>query len=186
MLACVFAAGLLGACDEAPPSYRYGDDLSGVQLDLIDLDMGIHPNRSVLNTAENPFRDAPLQGDLKWQLLDAGGDVAAFYAWATMLTREPIGENQYYTALKLEDLATSGEVQPALEPFLRDMAIRAYQNVLDAFPESVSFDTTGTFAFGLATPAYEGVVRLGGVVTGGWVLIATPDGGTLAIKELDL
>ena len=42
------------------------------------------------------------------------------------------------------------------------MAIDAYQAVLDHFPDDVTFDATVTFSFGLATPAYNGIIELGG------------------------
>ncbi|MEZ4472835.1 MAG: hypothetical protein R3F60_19020 [bacterium] len=69
---------------------------------------------------------------------------------------------------------------------MRDLAIAAFQAVLDDFPESVTFDATGTLAFGLATPAYEGIVELGGVPQGGWTLVATADGGRVAVRTSDV
>ena len=65
---------------------------------------------------------------------------------------------------------------------VKTMAIRAYQSVLDNFPDSVSFDATGTVSFRLATPAYKAIVARGGKVEGDWVLVTTPDGRDEAVQ----
>ena len=66
-----------------------------------------------------------------------------------------------------------------------DLAIGAYQAVLDTFPGSVTFSADGNIAFGLATPAYQGIGPRGGTPRGGWTLVTTADGGLVAVKTSD-
>ena len=57
--------------------------------------------------------------------------------------------------------------------------------MLDEFPDAVTYDATGTIAYELAPQAYAGIVALGGVVEGDWVLITNKDGSTTLINTGD-
>lgn len=171
---------LLGACatDLPDPAYQYGVELGELVFEVTDPDMGIHPNRSILADPNNPFVDGiTLEG--KFQAFE-DSPAAGFYGMGTALAYEPTGEHQYYTALSLHQLYDQGDVDdPGL---VRDMALRGYQTVLDTFPGSVTFDITGRFAYELGPLAIAGIESLGGTVQNGWVLVATPDGGTTAVQ----
>jgi hypothetical protein len=62
------------------------------------------------------------------------------------------------------------------------MAIAGFQAVLDEFPDSVTFDSTGTQTFRLATPALMGILDLNGDVNGDWVLVVDQNGDLVAVK----
>ncbi|MFO0746580.1 MAG: hypothetical protein U1F43_13050 [Myxococcota bacterium] len=168
------------ACLDAP-EYYYGENLTDVRFVIWTLDTGVHPSRAVLDDPSNPFRDHPPSADMKWQILSYGGDAAAFYAWATLLAIAPTGELQYYTAVTLERIARNGEVTAVEVPYVRQLALDAYASVLDNFPESVTYDATGTIAYRVAPLAYDAILALGGTPPPGWVRVATPDGGTTVI-----
>lgn len=178
-----FAAllAILG-CDTDPAEYRFGENITGLRFEMYHESEGIHPSQVTLENERNPFRDANIGFETKFAILAEGGNAGAFYAWATLLARQPTGEHQFYTALKLADIYIAGEVDEADLETVRTMAIAGYQTVLDEFPDSVTFDATGTIAIRLATLAYKGIVALGGVVEGDWVLVTTPDGGEEAIQ----
>jgi hypothetical protein len=172
------------ACDVPPAEYVYGVDLTGLTFNLHTANMGVYPDTSVLEDPHNLFAHSAIAPDTKWDINNFAGPVAAFYCWATMLTREPTGEHQYYTATALADIWDTALAPDAALPFVRQMAIDAFQSVLDSFPGSVSYDITGTWSFRLAPLAYEGIVEMGGSVKG-WVLVQTPDGGTEVIPVDD-
>jgi len=174
---------VMAGCGEQPdPTYRYGHDLSQWSFVLSNTDMGIHPDVSVVDDANNPFRRGSIGEQTKWEVNDVANNAAGFYSWATLLVRQPTGEHQYYTAGKLARLYLDREVENvALDP-VRDMGIRAYQSVLDNFPESVSYDASGIYPFRLAPLAYQGILDLGGSVKGGWVEVTTPDGKSTVVK----
>ena len=65
---------------------------------------------------------------------------------------------------------------------VRGLAIDGYQSVLDNFPDSVTYDATGTIAYPLAPSAYAGIEALGGTVEGGWVRIPQDDGSTVVVQ----
>lgn len=162
--------------------FRYAENLSGLKFEFYDEQEGIHPSNVVLKNPRNPFRNLVIGAETKWEILAGGGNAGAFYAWATLLANEPTGEHQYYTATKLRDIYDAREVDgPDLER-VRQMAIAAFQAVLDAFPESVTFDATGTQTFRLATPALMGILDLNGDVEGDWVLVLDPNGDPVAIQ----
>ena len=66
---------------------------------------------------------------------------------------------------------------------MREMAIGAYQSVLDNFPDAVSYDSKGKTFFELVTSAFNGIIELGGTPTGGWVLVQGPDGNLKAVRQ---
>ena len=167
---------LTAACGLEPAEYRFGTDIRSITFELASPDEGIHPDDSVLANPRNPFRHHAIGDKTKFELFKDGGNAGGFYAWATMLARVSTGEHQYYTALKLGAIADSGEVPGPDQETVEDMAIRAMQSVLDNFPDSVTYDKTGTIPYRLATMAYKAIVSRGGRVQGDWVLVKTAGG----------
>jgi hypothetical protein len=162
--------------------FRFGENLSGLQYEFYDVKEGVHPSTVVLENRRNPFRNAAIGTDTKWEILSSGGNAGAFYAWATLLARAPTGEHQYYTATKLRDIYNAREVEGPQLDLVRQMAIAGFQAVLDEFPDSVTFDSTGTQTFRLATPALMGILDLNGDVNGDWVLVVDQNGDLVAVK----
>ncbi len=177
----VIAALALGACVESG-SYLYGESWEGRPLTLHSDQVGVYPDQSVLDDPNNPFALAAPSDDEKWVFNDEAGNVVAFYSWATVLALRPTGEAQFYTASKLDDIYNNGEAEQADLVTVRQLAIDAYQAVLDHFPDAVSFDATGTFAFDLVTPSYQAIIDLGGSPQGGWILVQTAQGGPRAVQ----
>ncbi len=179
-LAAAVITTMAGGCLDAPENY-YGIDLVAVTFELESTEMGIHPSKAVLDARNNPFRELDVGTEMKWTILSYGGSSAAFYAWATRLANEPTGEHQYYTAITLRRLVDNEELAPVLLPIVLEMAVRAFQAVLDHFPDSISFDPTGQYPFRLAPPAFEAIVDLTGSPPPGWVEVELADGGTTVI-----
>ena len=176
-------AGVALGCSEAEaPEYVFGDNLNAVRFEVTSTDLGIHPSEAVLADPNNPFYDQFL-GELKWEVHASAGNVPAFYGWATMLVFEPIGENQYYAATRLRDIYYSGEYPEGDGEVVRSMAIRAFQSVLDNFPDSVTFDATGTIPYRLAPLAYNEIIALGGTVQGNWVVVQLDDTGATTVVQ---
>jgi len=171
------------ACGGDSEEYRFGSNTTGIEFVLFDVSEGIFPSRVTLSNPNNPFREYAIGRETKFDILDDGGNAAAFYAWAVALAGEPTGENQYYTATKLRDLFLSDEVAEADREIVRDMAIEGFQRVLDCFPDSVFFDVTGTFPRKLSTPAYLEIVDLGGRVQGDWALVQDANGNPQAVRS---
>lgn len=180
----LFAVATLGSgCGNVDPAeWRFGENITGLQFEIFDEDEGIHPSKVVLLNPRNPFVDKPIGDETKFQILADGGNTGAFYCWATLLAGIPVGENQFYAATSLANIVRANEVEERLRPAVRDMAIRAFQSVLDNFPDSVTFDPTGTIAFRLATPAYKAIIELGGKPPQGWVLVTAADGSEQAVQ----
>lgn len=180
-LFAVFALVSIG-CTKTP-AYLYGRDVTSLTFHPYSPNVGVHPDRTILDDPNNPFATDPPTDDGKWVLEANAGPVAAFYSWGTLDAENPYGEAQFYTAHDLEQIFRTGQASADDLPVAHDLAIRGYQAVLDYFPTSVTYDATGKIAFSLATMAYEGIVGLGGTVQGGWVLIKTEDGGEVAVKQ---
>lgn len=184
LMAALAACLPLAGCVDGPP-YLYGERITGQTFAPASETVGVHPSDAVLADPANPFADDPVFDETRWAIEASGDPVAAFYCWATLLAYRPGGEHQYYAALNLQRIFEAGRAATDdLDP-VRRMAIDGYQAVLDHFPGSVTFDAGGTIAYGLATPAYRGIVALGGAPTGGWQLVATGDGGQVAVKTAD-
>ncbi|MCK6546697.1 hypothetical protein L6R52_12675 [Myxococcota bacterium] len=169
-------------CEAEAPRYRFGENLGELRFELYDDTVGIHPSKSVLEDPNNPFRHWPVGDATKFAIESSGGDVAAFYVWATLLARSPYGELQFYAAKELAEIYGSAQAPEEDLPMVREMAIAGYQAMLDYFPDAVTYDVTGTTAYELATPAFLAIQSLGGAVTGGWVLVTKPDGATVAVR----
>jgi hypothetical protein len=180
----LFAVAVLASvgCTKTP-SYLYGRDVSSLVFVAYSKNVGVYPDRSILDDPNNPFAGDPPTDDGKWTLEANAGPVAAFYSWATLDANNPNGEAQFYTAHDLQQIFRTGQASADQLPVAQDLAIRGYQAVLDYFPTSVTYDATGKIAFSLATMAYQGIVGLGGTVQGGWVLIKAEDGSDVAVKR---
>ena len=159
-----------------------GAPLPAAPLHFTSADEGVYPDVSVLADPANVFARGALADATVWDL-QRGSPVASFYAWATADARGATGERQYYAALDLEAIFQEKLADDADLPEVRARAIRGYAAVLTAFPTSVTYDATGTIAYPLATPAAQAIVRLGGTLPDGWLLITTPAGLTVAVKR---
>lgn len=174
--------GLLGCEDQPEPHYIDGTLLDEVTFTPTNTSMGIHPSQAVLEDENNPFRNLEISVEGKFDIEANGSNAAAFYSWATVLARQPTGEHQFFTAVNLAQMFQNREVDNRSLETVREMAIAAYQSVLDNFPDSVTFDESGTFAFPLAPGAYFGILDLGGAPPLGWVVVETPDGIPTVVK----
>jgi PAS domain-containing protein len=183
VLALVLSASACGGDDS---EFLFGENISGLTFKFFNENEGIHPSKVVLDNPRNPFRYRVISLESKFKILDSGGNAGAFYAWATLLAREPTGEHQYYTATKLRDIYDAREVEGADRERVRQMAIRGFQTVLDDFPDSVTVDVTTTQSFRLATPALMGILDLNGDVEGDWVLVLDDNGLPVAVKGAGL
>ncbi len=170
------------ACGD-DPVYEFGFNITGIEFELFNPTEGIHPSKVTLSNPRNPFREFGVSDDTKFDILANGGNAGAFYAWATVLANIPIGENQFFTAVKLRDIYEANEVAEEDRETVRQMAVAGFQTVLDCFPESVLFDATGTFSLRFATLAYLEILDLGGVVQGDWILVEDSLGNPTAIES---
>ena len=180
----ILVLGLLaaGGCSEPGP-FRYGSPLGDAPLAVHDESAGIHPSKAVLDDPGNPFARASSGPETKWDIQSTGNHVAAYYSWATWLANQPTGEHQYYVALNLGQIWSKGLARQEDLPRVREMALAAFQSVLDNFPDAASWDATGTFSFELVTAAYLGILDLGGTPAGGWLLVQDPDGNQKAVRR---
>ena len=182
---CLFVglALLAAACGGDDEQYRFGFNTTGIQFEFFNETEGIHPSEVTLDNPRNPFREFVIGADTKFDILDDGGNAAAFYAWATVLAGQPTGENQFYTATKLRDIVQANEVAQEDRETVRQMAIEGFQRVLDCFPNSVFFDVTGTFSRRLAPLAYVEILELGGAPQGDWILVQDSNGNPTAVRS---
>lgn len=181
---CLGLLALVAACGEAP-EYRFGQNITGIQFELFDTSEGIFPSEVTLDNPRNPFREFDISDDNKFAILTGGGNAGAFYAWATLLARIPIGENQYGAALKLRHIYEANELTTnAEQETVRQMAVDGFQAILDCFPESLLYDPTGTFPVArLATLAYAEIIELRGVPKGDWFLLPDSRGNLQAVRS---
>jgi hypothetical protein len=176
------ALALAATACSSDATFFYGESIAGKKLALYDPSEGIYPSNTALADPNNPFAHSSMGDQTKWNVQSSGELVAAFYAWATVNARQPYGESQYYVAFNLKGVYTTGAAEVDDLPAIRAQAIRAYQTVLDVFPDAVTYDATGTHTFDLATPSYQAILDLGGKVQGGWILLQTADGQPRAVK----
>ncbi len=170
------------ACGD-DPEYEFGFNITGIQYEFFDKTEGIFPSRVTLQNPRNPFREFGVSDDQKFRILGDGGNAGAFYAWATVLANIPIGENQFFTAIKLRDIYESNELAEEDRETVRRMAVDGFQVVLDCFPESLLFEASGTFGTRLATLSYGQILDLGGVVQGDWTLVEDTLGNPTAVRS---
>ena len=170
------------ACGD-DPEYEFGFNTTGIEFELFDPTEGIHPSKVTLNNPHNPFRESGVSDGTKFQILGDGGNAGAFYAWATVLADIPIGENQFFTAVKLRDIYESNEVAEEDRETVRQMAVDGFQALLDCFPESLLFESSGTLALRLAPLAYAQILELGGVPQGDWIVVVDSRGNATAVQS---
>ena len=182
LLGLVLAAA--GCGDDG--QYEFGFNTTGIQFELFDPTEGVHPSKVTLSNPRNPFRRFGVSDETKFAIVGDGGNAGAFYAWATILAEIPIGENQFFTAIKLRDIYLSNEVAEEDRDTVRQMAIAGFQVVLDCFPQSLLFDASGTFGVSLATLAFGEIVDLGGVVQGDWRVVEDSLGNPTAVRSTGL
>jgi len=108
-------------------------------LNFACADEGIYLQKCVLDNPENPYANVAIIADPdnpdnpndKFFLNDSAPSAKArYYVWATALAKGAgiPGENQYYTAVSLQEVyAESGS------PTTRDQAVKAYRSVLDNY-----------------------------------------------------
>jgi hypothetical protein len=183
-LVLIVVAAFSTACME-PGEPLYGESLTEAQFEVYDSAVGVYPSEKVLEDPNNPFADPRiLSGRATRFDLESNDDnrVTAFYSWATWLVAEPTGENQFYASNNLKIIWESGNAPQEDLPIVRDMAIAGFQALLDYFPDAVTFDETGTIPFELLTPAYQGIVDLGGTPEGGWIIIEDQQGIPRAVR----
>jgi hypothetical protein len=179
---CLPFVVLLASCGDEPVP-RFGFNTSGIQFEVFDTTEGIHPSTVTLDNPRNPFRQFAIGDETKFEILDGGGNAGAFYAWATVLANIPIGENQYFAAVKLRDIYQANEVPPEQRETVRLMAINAFQAVLDCFPDSLLFDVSGEISLRLSTLAFVEITELNGVVQGDWELVTDSRGNPTAVRS---
>ena len=168
-------------CVEAP-EYVYGESLGTLEFHLYSPDMGVWPDASVLQDPNNPFQEG-LGRETKWDVND-DGPVAAFYGWATVLAGESTGEHQFYAASSAHLIYDVRLADTEDLVYVRDIAIRGYQNVLDFWPDAVTYSADLRNTYPLAPQAFLGIEALGGTVQGGWVYVEDSDGnGTVTRPE---
>ena len=156
-------SGLLMGCAPEPGAWRLGDDLTDLRFDPWTEDVGVYPDVSILDDPNNPFVGSlDPNSDLKWQLQDSGCD-RAVYSWATALAIQPTGEHQFYTAACMQALYEGGRVDDDDLFLVYTLAVRGYEQVLESFPDSVTYDATGTIAYDLAPIAEAALQSIGAV-----------------------
>jgi len=181
-------AALLSGC-EVESNYLTGVDLTDVPYPDTESRAGIYPDSSVLTDPGNPFIYG-ISGDTKWEVLNLclgsapQACVATFYAWASQLAIQPMGENQFFTAEVLRHIFERELVELSYLADARDRAIAGYQALLDYFPSSDSCVTaTCETRYALGPLAYKSIIALGGTVEGGWFLVQDEDGTTHLMRS---
>lgn len=168
------------ACVTEAPTWYYGDDLTDLSVIPVSWEEGVYPDTSVLADPNNPFADG-IDSLVKWEIL-ATDCVPGFYAFATALATQPTGEHQFYTSNCLATVYQAARLAPEDTFWGWSAAVRGYQVVLDSFPDSVTYDATGTIAYPLAPLAFHGIQALGATPEG-WVEVITEDGSTAVVPE---
>ena len=79
-----------------------------------------------------------------------GDPKLAYYAFASALTRVPTGENQYYVGINLKRLSDLNLVVPGKERMVRDMAIKAFETVIQQFPNDLTYEADGETSYNVA------------------------------------
>ncbi len=171
---------LLAGCIDEPPRYVYGTDLDDLELVLWSRSEGVYPDTSVLDDPNNPFASG-VGGDIKWDLVSDQAWIPAFYAWGTVLAYEPSGEAQFYAATSMAEIYRRQLAADDDLYFTWVIAVDGFQAVLDSFPDSVTYDATGTISYRLAPLAWQAIVDLGGEPQGDWIVVQTEDGGTTIV-----
>ena len=103
--------------------------------------VGIHPEKCVMDDEENPYRFVAINEESKWDLA-TGFPKSDFYLWATALASTAKGENQFSVAENLHKLYTVNGSE-----VIRKQTIKAYRSVLENFYDSkaVRWNSEGVF-----------------------------------------
>lgn len=172
----------LPGCDNiAPKQPRFEIDTSSLSFQPYDSTEGVHPSRVILDNPNNVFAKARIDpssaSENKFDIAGLG-PAARFYGWGTMLALQPSGEHQYFTARALHDIYDARLADPEDLPFVRRLAIDAYQAVLDEFGGFArTFDASGTVVINQwETAACLSIIELGERILGDWVLVDKPGG----------
>jgi hypothetical protein len=152
------------------PAYLYGENLSGLQFEYWNANMGIYPDTSILNDPNNPFAHDPCSTEGKWAIQGGAGPIVSFYCWATLVATAPNGEEQYYVGLNLKSIFQTGK-GGAYQGDVQVLGIAAYTSLLTNFPTAVTYDSSGQNASELATPSCQGILDLDGKLPAGWAPI---------------
>ncbi len=185
------AALALGGCTKTPV-YLYGRDFTKLEYVYTGPTTGVYPSLTILDDPNNPFAyDLPSEEvkgddpkpDTKWILQASAGPIASYYAWGTVLARNPYGEAQFFTAKNLEQIFRTGQVGKGEQSKVAEQGVNAFQAMLDYFPDAVTYDASGKIPSYLATPALQGLLGLGGTAKGGWVLVMGDDGQPKAVRQ---
>lgn len=166
-----------------------GETLTDVQLEnlplpSVDADQGIHPSKSVLGDVNNPFKYAVAGEVQKWPITTwadqapAARAAAKFYYWATILAQGPDGVRQMYVANTLVELSNRTDLSDEQKAKYKAAAIRAYQVVLDEFPEARDYNDAGD-SWLINSIAYQKIVELGAKPQGDWVVLPGWNGGII-------
>ena len=143
VLLCVISCG-------DPSELLLGTPIDQSPFDPIDQTAGIHPSLSVLTDPANLYRNRPPTEDAKWDVQSLGDPKLAYYAFASALTRVPTGENQYYVGINLKRLSDLNLVVPGKERMVRDMAIKAFETVIQQFPNDLTYEADGETSYNVA------------------------------------
>lgn len=173
---------VIAACGD-DPTYEFGIPTDEIQFEFFDVTEGIHPSTVTLINPRNPFRDIVISDDQKFAIQNSDSSAGAFYAWAALLANIPIGENQFFTAVSLRNIYESDELAEENREIVRQMAVDAFQSVLDCFPESVLFDSSGELTTRFATLAFVQILELRGVPQGDWTLVEDTNGNPTAVRS---
>ena len=161
----------LSGCFVDGGEYRFGEDLTSLEFQFFDEDEGVFPSNVTLLNPNNPFTQSSIRIETAFEIYFDTGGPAGFYAWATVLTGQPEGQWQWYTALSLVNVLETQNLSPGDQDRVRELAINAFQSVLDNFPDSETFDNTGEGLFRLVPSSYFGIIELGGTPLGDWVVV---------------
>jgi hypothetical protein len=125
---------------------------TGFSLGLECDDVGVYPEDCVLDDRRNPYATINIiefdpedeDADNKFDLFDEippGPDyaISRFYFWATALARRGSGENQFYTAVALQELWSAGVDDGFGSPNAQEQAKKAYRACLDYFFEDFTY-----------------------------------------------
>ena len=145
----LFTACLFFACGE-PAIEALGLPIDNEPFDPVSAEAGIYPSNDVMDDPNNYFAGQPPSETAKWDIQSYGDPKLSYYAFASALTRVPTGENQFYVAVNLATLSRLDYVVPSKRQQVRNMAVLAFQTVIDLFPNDLTYDADGVTAYSVA------------------------------------
>lgn len=123
----------IASCDEMDPDLPKKDftpiDLTSVVYRPSCNSEGIFPDFSILKNSQNPFIKAGITEHNKWDIYSAGtfSSASKYYYWATLLAKNPSGENQYLTAEAVE--ANEGTSSRAFDAY-KEVVMSFYNDII--------------------------------------------------------